>query len=64
MYSLLIVILLCGGVVGATPAEEILSSYKRLENQFVSLANERLLSSLNEDPILKESFLTVDSSNY
>ncbi len=44
--------------------QRILSTYKRLEKNYIEKSKERLLLSINEDPILKNNFLMGDSANY
>ena len=39
--------------------QRILSTYKRLEKNYIEKSKERLLLSINEDPILKNNFCSV-----
>lgn len=71
MFKILCIsIILIPALLAAQPngteehALEILNNWNRLESKFIEKANERLLYFLNEDSILKENFLSGDSSKY
>jgi hypothetical protein len=45
-------------------AEIIKKNYERLEIKYINSIKEKLLSSIKKDPVLKESFLSMDSTLY